>query len=322
MNLQFSIEYKTYYGQELVLNIVNGKESGTNSVCQYRMHTRDGFLWTVEINRDIKPGTVVDYFYSVHVGDHEERRGWSVAPHRVIFNSAQALNYRIFDHWREIPDNAFLYSSAVTDCVVGAKIENLKLEKFSKFVCLKVRAPQLGVGDKLCLIGADPLMGSWKEKKAVKMTQVAINEWAACLDASQLASNKLEFKFAILNPNKEYSPMWENCNNRTIELPAMEEGDALIYELNEANFTLPPTRVAGTLVPLFSLRSDSSFGVGDFGDLKKMVDWVSLTQQRYCKFCLSTIPPPHTRGQTLIHIAVSLYSHCTLSMQTSTPCLP
>ena len=62
MNLQFSIEYKTYYGQELVLNIVNGKESGTNSVCQYRMHTRDGFLWTVEINRDIKPGTVVDYF--------------------------------------------------------------------------------------------------------------------------------------------------------------------------------------------------------------------------------------------------------------------
>ena len=34
MNLQFSIEYKTYYGQELVLNIVNGKESGTNA------HTR------------------------------------------------------------------------------------------------------------------------------------------------------------------------------------------------------------------------------------------------------------------------------------------
>ena len=74
MNLQFSIEYKTYYGQELVLNIVNGKESGANSVCQYRMHTHDGFLWTVEINRDIKPGTVIDYFYSVHVGDHEEPR--------------------------------------------------------------------------------------------------------------------------------------------------------------------------------------------------------------------------------------------------------
>ena len=194
MNLQFNIEYKTYYGQELVLNIVGNEGSEANSVCQYRMHTYDGLVWTVDINKEIKPGTVIDYFYSVHVGDHEERRGWSVAPHRVMFNSSQALNYRIFDHWREIPDNAFLYSSAVTDCIVGAKPENLKLEKFSKYVCLKVRAPQLSVGDSLYLIGADPLLGSWKEQKAVKMTQVSTNEWAVCFDVNRLASNKLEFK--------------------------------------------------------------------------------------------------------------------------------
>ena len=245
MNLQFNIEYKTYYGQELVLNIVGNEGSEANSVCQYRMHTYDGLVWTVDINKEIKPGTVIDYFYSVHVGDHEERRGWSVAPHRVMFNSSQALNYRIFDHWREIPDNAFLYSSAVTDCIVGAKPENLKLEKFSKYVCLKVRAPQLSVGDSLYLIGADPLLGSWKEQKAVKMTQVSTNEWAVCFDVNRLASNKLEFKFIIVNSNKEYSPMWENCNNRTIELPSMEEGDAIIYELDEAYFTLPTMRVAG-----------------------------------------------------------------------------
>lgn len=309
MNLQFNIEYRTYYGQELVLNIVNSRGSEANSVCQYRMHTYDGLLWTVDINRDIKPGTVIDYFYSVHVGDHEERRGWSVAPHRVMFNSVQALNYRIFDHWREIPNNAFLYSSAVTDCIVGAKEENLKLEKYSKFVCLKVRAPQLGVGDRLCLIGADPLMGSWKEQKAVKMTQVAINEWAACLDANQLASNKLEFKLAIVNPNKEYSPMWENCNNRTIELPAMEEGDALVYEISEANFTLPPTRVAGTLVPLFSLRSDASFGVGDFGDLKKMVDWVSQTQQKVLQILpINDTTTTHTWTDSYPYSCISIFA--------------
>ena len=132
MNLQFNIEYKTYYGQELVLNIVGNEGSEANSVCQYRMHTYDGLVWTVDINKEIKPGTVIDYFYSVHVGDHEERRGWSVAPHRVMFNSSQALNYRIFDHWREIPDNAFLYSSAVTDCIVGAKPENLKIREIQQ----------------------------------------------------------------------------------------------------------------------------------------------------------------------------------------------
>ena len=122
------------------------------------------------LTKKIKPGTVIDYFYQcTRLADHDgASSGGAVAPHRVMFNSSQALNYRIFDHWREIPDNAFLYSSAVTDCIVGAKPENLKLEKFSKYVCLKVRAPQLSVGDSLYLIGADPLLGSWKEQKAVK----------------------------------------------------------------------------------------------------------------------------------------------------------
>ena len=38
-------------------------------------------------------------------------------------------------------------------------------------------------------------------------------------------------------------------------------------------------RIAGTLVPVFSLRSRGSFGVGDFGDLRMMVDWVAQTGQ-------------------------------------------
>ena len=39
-------------------------------------------------------------------------------------------------------------------------------------------------------------------------------------------------------------------------------------------------RIAGTLVPVFSLRSRGSFGVGDFGDLRMMVDWEAQTGQR------------------------------------------
>ena len=39
-------------------------------------------------------------------------------------------------------------------------------------------------------------------------------------------------------------------------------------------------RVAGTAVPVFSLRSEGSFGVGDFGDLKKIIDWAAQTHQK------------------------------------------
>ena len=96
------------------------------------MHTADGLHWLVDINREVTPGSQLDYFYSVHVGDYEESREWVVAPHRRVFNSVDALNYRIFDHWRVIPDNAYLYTSAITDCVVGSTIAKAGLKKIKR----------------------------------------------------------------------------------------------------------------------------------------------------------------------------------------------
>ena len=307
MNLQFCIEYQTYYGQDLVLNVITGRQFGDANISQYRMHTADGLHWLVDINREVTPGSQLDYFYSVHVGDYEESREWVVAPHRIVFNSVDALNYRIFDHWRVIPDNAYLYTSAITDCVVGSTIAKAGQKKIKRCVCLKVQAPQLGVGDELRLVGADPVLGAWKERKALKMVRQNVNEWIVCIDAASLASSKMEFKFLIENASKEYSPLWENCNNRTIELPVMEEGDTVVYELDEAYFTLPPVRVAGTLVPVFSLRSKDSFGIGDFGDLKKMIDWVSLTKQRL----LQILPINDT---TITHTWTDSYPYSCISI--------
>ena len=66
----------------------------------------------------------------------------------------------------------------------------------------------------------------------------------------------------------------------TIELPQIEQREVVVYNLNQAFFPLYDVRLAGMLVPVFSLRSEGSFGVGDFGDLKKMVDLVCETGQR------------------------------------------
>jgi len=39
-------------------------------------------------------------------------------------------------------------------------------------------------------------------------------------------------------------------------------------------------RTAGVVLPVFSLRSESGWGVGDFGDLEKLTDWAVETGQR------------------------------------------
>ena len=43
----------------------------------------------------------------------------------------------------------------------------------------------------------------------------------------------------------------------------------------EIRLEIPHWKTAGLVVPLFSLRSEGSQGVGDFGDLKQMTDWAA-----------------------------------------------
>ena len=46
-----------------------------------------------------------------------------------------------------------------------------------------------------------------------------------------------------------------------------------------AIFDQPGFRGAGTAVPVFSLRSESDFGIGEFRDLRHLVDWAAATGQ-------------------------------------------
>ena len=307
MNVQFHIDYQTYYGQDLVLNIITGQHNGAHEASQYRMRTADGYHWEVEVKKDAKPGTQVDYFYSIFRGDNEERREWGVMNHRLEFNAERGLNYRVYDHWSDLPEDAYLYTSALADCIVGKKLTKARLNNYNKAVTLKVRAPQLGASDELYLSGAEPALGAWNVKKALKMVQHSINEWSLTLDAAKLSGSQLEIKFFIKNCDNEAAPVWEYSNNRMLELPGMEEGDAIVYELDEAFFPVPAIRVAGTLVPVFSLRSESSFGIGDFGDLKKMVDWVSQTGQR----ALQILPINDT---TITHTWTDSYPYSCISV--------
>ena len=307
MNIQFHINYQTYYGQDLVLNIITGQHNGAVEASQYRMRTSDGYHWEVEVKKDAKPGTHIEYFYSILCGDNEQRKEWGIMNHRLDFDTERSLNYRVYDHWSDIPDNAYLYTSAITDCVAGKKLVKGKLNNYNKAVTLKVRAPQLGATDELFLVGAEPALGAWNVKKALKMVQHNINEWSYTLDATKLVGDQLEVKFFVKSNESNENLVWEYSDNRTLLLPTMDEGDVVVYELTEAAFPLPAVRVAGTLVPVFSLRSETSFGIGDFGDLKKMVDWVSMTNQR----ALQILPINDT---TITHTWTDSYPYSCISI--------
>jgi len=69
------------------------------------------------------------------------------------------------------------------------------------------------------------------------------------------------------------------------------------------------TRIAGSAVPVFSLRSEGSFGVGDFGDLKKMIDWVALTGQKILQILpINDTTASHTWTDSYPYSCISIYA--------------
>ena len=307
MKLQFNIEYRTAFGEELVLNLMSNDDEGAKSLSSHRMMTLDGEHWTLELQGKYAVGTVLDYYYSVDSNGTESRHEWLVNPHRLELVGELARCYTVYDHWIDIPEDAYLYSSAFTDCIAQRQPTKSVPEQFAVAVQLKVRAPQLRAGERLALIGRTKALGNWEILKALPMTEHSHNEWVANIDGTQLEGPVMEFKFVALDEEVDVTPLWEDGPNRTVSLPQMDEGDVVVYELSQAYFPIYNMKCAGTLVPVFSLRSRDSFGVGDFGDLKKMIDWVAKTRQRV----LQILPINDT---TITHTWTDSYPYSCISI--------
>ena len=274
MRIAFNLEYQTTFGEELALNILtDGKTE------QHKMTTLDGYHWLCELSKAVKTKTHIDYFYSVMRGDEQARCEWLTEPHRLEFVATKGARYTVYDHWIDIPEDSYLYSSAFTECVAARERHMSEETAYGKTVRLKVRAPQLRWNERLAVIGGGEALGDWEAKRALNMAEHENNEWVITLDADKLPET-IEFKFVSLDEEIDVTPLWENGMNRTVKIPKLEEGEVVVYELSQAFFPVYPWKGAGTVIPIFSLRSEGSFGVGDFGDLQKMIDWCAKTRQR------------------------------------------
>ena len=226
--------------------------------------------------------------------------------YQLDVNAKKAAVYTLYDHWKAMPEDAFLYSSAFTDCINHQVPQEMKPETGSKIVRLIVRAPQLRDGERLGVLGADKALGAWDVQKILPMTQHTYNEWVADIDAAHLEGSHLEFKFVAFR-NAKNELLWETSMNRTVDLPEMKAGELVSYELDQAFFALYNRKLAGTLVPVFSLRTRKSAGIGDFGDLKVMIDFVASTGQKV----LQLLPINDT---TITHTWTDSYPYSCISV--------
>jgi 4-alpha-glucanotransferase len=302
MKLLFNLEYRTNFGEELVLNVIGENQQ----VEQHVMSTQDGYRWTVEMNgKQAVAGKFMDYYYSLMRGDKEIRHEWLVEPHRLEFAAKKGVRYTIYDHWIDTPEDSYMYSSAFTDCVMSRERQLSTGTEFKRTIRLKVRAPQLRNGERLALVGSSLYLGEWDCSKALPMAEHESHEWVVSLDAD-LLPDVVDYKFIILGNE---SIIWENCENRILVKPDMEIGEVVVFEVQQSWFSIPLWKGAGTVIPVFSLRSEGSFGVGDFGDLKMIVDWCAKTGQNVLQILpINDTTITHTWQDSYPYNSISIYA--------------
>ena len=300
MTVQFNIEYKAMFGEQIVVNIQT--EEGE---LKLPLETTDGERWACDWGVE-SPEKSYTYYYSVEREGRAVKTEWLMIKHQLDVNARKAAVYTLYDHWKAMPEDAYLYSSAFTDCINHQAPQEMKPETGSKIVRLIVRAPQLHDGERLGVLGADKALGAWDVQKILPMTQHTYNEWVADIDATHLEGSHLEFKFVAFR-NAKNELLWETSMNRTVDLPEMKAGELVSYELDQAFFALYNRKLAGTLVPVFSLRTRKSAGIGDFGDLKAMIDFVASTGQKV----LQLLPINDT---TITHTWTDSYPYSCISV--------
>ena len=130
---------------------------------------------------------------------------------------------------------------------------------------IQTLGPWLPHGERILLTGNVPLLGCWDPAKALPMQVRQGILWTIDLNRAELPG---AFEYKFLLRKADGSIVWETCFNRTDP-----------SAVTETTFPDQHPRYAGTAIPVFSLRSRRSAGIGDFADIKRMADWAAATGQ-------------------------------------------
>ena len=262
MKLNISIDYKTNWGEEIVL-CLGGKRYPLS-------YTADG-VWTGEVAR-FNPEKSAEYCYEVVRDGYTVRSEWK--KHNIMLPEGLApKTLTINDRWNDRPADAPFYSSAFTNAIFG-RTSCRKKGKSQKGanVIIKVAAPAVRPNEVLALAGSGKALGDWK--KVHPFCGCGFPVWNLALNVTEA----FEYKILIADKDTLEPIAWEGCENRCFTaLPAKDE--VVVEAVASPHFWGRNWKGAGTAIPVFSLRTEDDFGVGEFYDLKKMVDWAAATGQ-------------------------------------------
>jgi 4-alpha-glucanotransferase len=269
MKIDFYLRFRTHFGQSLFI-AGNLDELGSYDVKKaLPMSFLSEDFWHISIEAEKSTRILYRYVFKDEYGavviDGEK--------HRVLEPASGHLV--VIDTWNSPGEyeNAF-YSTAFQKVLLG-EAKGGKQHKQASFThTFKVKAPLLRTNQCVCLLGSTGELKNWNAEEAI-LLQKEGEWWKAGVDLSK-ARFPIAYKYGVYHTRKKEFLHFELGNNRMLHLNQFPDQETVIHD---GFIHLPNTtwKGAGVAIPVFSLRSKESFGIGEFADLNLLTDWAKET---------------------------------------------
>lgn len=306
MKVTFNINFHTVWGQKLcIVGSLPDLGAWNPSFAREMHYTGDGnWQLQLELPADIQ---AFEYRYFIRANDKSVFEEWE-KNHRIALDG-NAEQYTLYDYWQVRPPHLAFYSSAFIQSLFAHPCDKFeRVVKSDKHLIIKLSAPRVGNDQTVAVSGNQAILGNWAPEQAVMMSCDRFPDWQVTLDASRIVY-PLEYKFLVCRSDTREPVYWESGDNRTLTLPPQQARETVTLSGLRFREELPPWRCAGCVIPVFSLRSEKSFGVGDLADLRLLVDWARKTRQRIIQVLpMNDTVWTHTRADSYPYSAISTYA--------------
>ncbi len=264
----FRIHYTTRSGESLWFQRQFSEVDEAEPWSVSMRHDRSGF-WSAQLDGGT-PGSALHYRYEFRDSQGNSRREPAWRRIEVV-----ALDQVVWDHFLapELPEGAFL-RQAFAGVIFNPNRNDVpaRLPAARRLLRLAIRAPRVNAGYRVCLSGAHPLLGNWDPEQARVMSGVNYPFWELDLPADEFAG-RTEFKFGLWDEARRRLTQWETGENRVFHgVPAAAAPLIVNYE----HYRHPRAwKGAGVAIPVFSLRTERGYGVGEFLDLAPFAQWAA-----------------------------------------------
>ena len=296
--IQFNIHYRTSIGENVYIQI---KDQKTNQSSEHKMHYVYDNNWRLETKSD------ADYLEYHFVVKNEEGGilNEELNKHQLSLYAVFS-DYCVVDFWnnKNFPENY------LNNKILHNILENRSFEKYAPGKkdthLFSIQAPLYNTDERIVLLGNADALGNWDKNRYTEMHQTDAVNWEVSVDLS--GAEGVEYKYAILN-KRTGELTYENGDNRIACLNGEKEVLCVQHD-HYFKFSVEQLwHAAGVAVPVFSLRSEEGFGVGEFHDLKLLADWAVSTNLSILQILpINDTTANHQWTDSYPYAAISVYA--------------